>query len=806
MKILDNRIEYVGLLQDYSWGQRHLATDSDLQRQLQVIEVHRLAFGSSADVRQFVRATYALTQFTHPNLAQVVGVKRSEDGTVYIVVEHSEGGSLRTIIDRWHTLNAEPETAILIVAQLARALAAAHDQRDRQTAQSQRLFHLGLNPETIRFDANGAIRLSGFQIPPEQIRTPAQVAYLAPEQIQGTQVDQRADLFSLGVIGYELFCERRLFGADNVSELMANILKGDYSLSGLASGKVDARITSLIEGCLRLNRNERLVTAAQLADRCESVLREAGAHPEKRLREIVEKVAESPKLEKYPAGRSERIRTRPLERKDLEEGTQSMVEPHRNDRDDEHRSRAGQETRISSTPVGERLKRAQRSGLGGNKTVFFLGIIAAVLVLAVGVLVVMKLVSGDGTPDATPVVEMQTGTVATLPEGVAIYSADSLLGYTPLTLTLPEGDLLTLRHPCCPDSSIILDFDRIAEGPYIMKTVVEITSSPLGARVTLNGQDIGATTPYQFTASAADTIQFTLDLPGKKTLSSGAVALAEFATLSLNGIDISPRTGGGIEFSGSFSERPKTQIVTYPRGARVRVASTGLDMGTTPHAFDFGDESVMLQLSLDGFEDGILEIPAIGKRQSTYKAYLFRRVDIQAYELGHPERTVNANVREVVYDGKTYPGRDVTPASVRLPGIECRVVLSAEGYVDTDTIVTPLAREFTVLMRKREAATQKQVEATQAAADAAQGEVRLFVVDDKERPISNAVVTAEYKLGKEKEMKDLGRTDSNGRVVAMLAPTKYKFYAVHPDFKNKDESKEVKAGQTYVVQIKMKRR
>ncbi len=805
MKILDNRIELTGLIQEFSWGQRHLATDLDLQRPLTVTEVHRLAFGATSEARQFVRAAYALSQFTHPNIAQVIGVKRSDDGTVFIVVDHTEGSNLRTIIDRWHELHAEPETAILILAQIARALSAAHDQRDRQTAQPQRLHHLGLNPETIWLAAKGEVRLGEFQFPPEQIRTPAQVAYLAPEQIQGGATDQRTDLFSLGVVGYELCCRKRLFKAENISELMAEILKGEYDLSALAQSKIDRRITSLIEGCLRVNRNDRMVTAAQLADRCESVLREAGAHPEKRLREIVEKVSESPKLQKYPTGRSERIRTRPLERSDLEEGTQAMVEPQRNDRDDEHRARAGQETRISSTPVSERLKRAQRSGLGGNKTIFVLGLVAALLVLVVGVLVVMKLVGGDGASDQVPVVEMKTGTVATVPEGVAVYSADSLLGYTPLLLTLPEGELLTLRHPCCPDSSIILDFDRIAESPYVMKTIVEINSSPVGAKVTLNGQDIGAATPYQFTASASDTIRFTLEMPGKKVLASGPVPLAESGTMSLDGIEIGSRSGGGIRFSGSFSERPKTQIVTYPRGARVKVTSTNLELGTTPLSSDFGDEAVMLQLSLNGFEDGILEIPAIGKRQSTYKAYLFRRVDIQAYEQGHPERTVNANIREVVYDGKTYPGRDVTPASVRLPGIECRIVLTADGYVETDTIVTPLAREFTVLMRKRDASTPKKEEAAPVA-DGAKGEVRLFVVDDKERPIGNAVVTAEFKVGKEKEMKDLGRTDGNGRIVASLDPAKYKFYAVHPDFKNKDESKEVKAGQTYVVQIKMKRR
>lgn len=807
MKILDNRIELTGQLQEYPWGKRHLASDRDLERQLQVVEVHRLAFGRDAEVRQYVKAAYALGQFTHAQINQVIGVKRAEDGTVFIVQDYAEGTSLRQLLAR-HGERMTPELAVHLLAQVARALAAAHDARDRQTAQSQKLFHLGLNPDTIRITAKGEVRLIDFQFPPEQIKSAAQVAYLAPEQIQGAATDQRTDLFSLAVVGYELFCGRRLFTEDNVSELMAMILHGEYDVSALDRSKVDRRVTELVAGCLRLHRNERLVTAAQFGDRCESVLREAGVHPEKRLREIVENAAESPKLEPYPAGRSERVRTRALERTDLEEGTQAMVEPHRNDRDDERRSRAGQETRISSMPVGERLKRAQRSGFGGNRTVFVLGIFAAVLVLAAGVLVILKLTSGSGgSTEESPVSGMKTGTINSVPDGVAVYSADSLLGYTPLRLTLPEGELLTLKHPCCPDSNIILNFDRIAETPYVMRTVVEITSNPVGAKITLNGQDIGATTPYQFATAASDTIQFTLEIPNKKVIASGPIALAEFSSLNLKDIDVAKRPGGGVEFSGSFTDRPKTQIITYPRGASVKITATNMEIGTTPKAFDFGDEPVMLQISLPGFEDGILEIPAIGKRQPTYKTYLFRRVDIQAYEHGHPDRTVNAHIKEVVYDGKSHPSREMTPASVRLPGIECRLVLGADGYMETDTIVTPLAKEFTVVMRKREGSAPKQTESPPPqSASGSQAEVRIFVVDDKERPIPNVVVTAEYKVGKDKQLDDLGRTDSNGRVTANLNPNKYKFLATHEEYKNKDESREVKAGQTYVVQIKMKRR
>ena len=806
MKLIDGRIELTGLVQEWSWGNLHLARDTELSRQLNVVEINRHAFPSDADVRTYVRAAFGQTQVAHPNLRQILSVKRGEDGTVYVVQEFVAGASLRRLLDSPFAIDVNIEIANLIVAQLARGLAAAHDARDRQTGQSLKLYHLGLNPEAIWISDAGSVRISDFQFPPAQIKETKQVAYLAPEQIQGGAVDQRTDLFSLAVIAFELYSGKRLFETANVSELMSTILKGEYRLEAMTTSKADSRITSLIENCLRQNRNDRLVTATQIGDRAESLYREATDHPEKRLRELVEKIAETPKLHPYPAGRNERVRTRAIDRTDIEEGIQTMADQSRNDRDDDKRPRAGQETRISTTPVSERLKRAKRSGLGGNKTVLVLGGLAAMLVLVVGFLVVRKMMQNTGGSSEPQVMEMKSGTIATTPDGVAVYSADSLLGYTPLTLTMPEGELLTLRHPCCPDSAIVLNFDRLSEGSYVMQTVVEVTSNPVGAKLTINGEDAGKTTPYQFVAAAVDTIQFTLEVPGKKALTSGPVVLADFATLNLTDIDVSKREGGGIEFSGSFSDRPTTTLITYPRDATVKITNSGVELGRTPLKKDLGDDAVMLTITKSGFEDRILEIPASGKRKDTYKEYLYRRVDIQAYEAGSPDRSVNAKIREVVYDGKSYSSSDVTPASVRLPGIECRIVLSADGYQDTDTIVTPTAKEFTVVMRKREAGKPVREETPVKQDDGSKSEVKIFVVDDKKSPIQGVLVTAEFKKGKEKQLVDIGRTDGDGRVVAKLDPSKYKFITSHENYKNADESKDVKAGEQYVLTIKVKRR
>ncbi len=90
--------------------------------------------------------------------------------------------------------------------------------------------------------------------------------------------------------------------------------------------------------------------------------------------------------------------------------------------------------------------------------------------------------------------------------------------------------------------------------------------------------------------------------------------------------------------------------------------------------------------------------------------------------------------------------------------------------------------------------------------DANMGSVRIVVVDNDRRPVEGAVVMAEYKINGDQKYRNLGRTNSDGEIKADLEPAKYKFVASHEDFKNDDEKKEIKAGEEYIVTIKIKRR
>ncbi len=478
------------------------------------------------------------------------------------------------------------------------------------------------------------------------------------------------------------------------------------------------------------------------------------------------------------------------------------------DDNEKRRPQPGQETRIGGMPVAERINRAKRSGLGGNRTILVLGVVAILLLVVVAVVAISKLGGDDDSPPPPQIVESKTGTLQTLPVGASVLSGDSLIGTTPLTFTMTEGSVVRLMHPCCPDTQLVVDFARFESEPIVLQTSINIVSDPVGARIILNGEDINATTPYKFPVNAGDTITIDLEMRGKRPLNSGPIVLAEFADYQSTDFDLRELETGGLEFSGSFADRPRTRIISYPSGAEVTIQGSGVKAGTTPLNYDFGETSVQVTISKDGFEDRVLEIPVAGDRKPSYPVTLFRRVDLSAYDATNPEKSLKAKLTRIIYGGRDHGSSDVTPASVRLPGIECRLVFEADGYVETDTIITPYVKEFSVQMRPKTAsqsgASSETVE--QPAKDENSGSVRLVVVDNDRRPVEGAVVMAEFKLDGKDQYRNLGRTDSDGEIRVNLTPAKYKFIASHENYKNEDEKKEIKAGEEYIVTIKIKRR
>lgn len=178
-----------------------------------------------AYIKRFQREAQAAAQLNHPNIVQIYAIGE-EQGVHYFAMEYIKGKSLADIRQEEGVL--KPEDAVPIIRQVAEALAQAHKAG---------LVHRDIKPSNIMIDAAGRPKVTDFGIAYVSyantkltrdgsiIGTPE---YLSPEQCEGKTVDQRSDIYSLGVTLYELLSGKTPYEADTPVSMLMKIVKGEF--------------------------------------------------------------------------------------------------------------------------------------------------------------------------------------------------------------------------------------------------------------------------------------------------------------------------------------------------------------------------------------------------------------------------------------------------------------------------------------------------------------------------------------------------------------------------------------------------
>ena len=241
--------QIVGRLGQGGMGEVFQARDTRLGRNVAVKIAHAEFTG------RFQREALAISALNHPHICTLYDV-----GSNYLVMELVEGETLARHLDKGRL---SMDLVLRYGAQLADALSAAH---------SKGITHRDLKPGNIVVASAGIkvldFGLAKFARNPELaahlvetasasrsiIGTPA---YMAPEQLQGKECDARTDIFALGLILYEMATGRKAFTADSQAELIAEILRSQPDLSGLAPPP----FAHIVERCLAKDPEERWQTA-----------------------------------------------------------------------------------------------------------------------------------------------------------------------------------------------------------------------------------------------------------------------------------------------------------------------------------------------------------------------------------------------------------------------------------------------------------------------------------------------------------------------------------------------------------------
>lgn len=210
--------------------------------------------------RRFKNESKAIAVLSHPNIVKVYDVSYG-DRLQYIVMEYVEGITLKEYIQQQGVINHRE--AVFFVMQILRALQHAHDKG---------IVHRDIKPQNILLLENGAIKVTDFGIArfsASETRTMTDstigsVHYISPEQARGDITDDKADIYSVGVMLYEMLTGRLPFESDNTVSVAIMQLQQDPEMPRKINPEIPVGLEQIIIRAMQKNVNDRYQSAAEM--------------------------------------------------------------------------------------------------------------------------------------------------------------------------------------------------------------------------------------------------------------------------------------------------------------------------------------------------------------------------------------------------------------------------------------------------------------------------------------------------------------------------------------------------------------
>jgi serine/threonine-protein kinase len=275
-EILAGRYAVGELIGQGSMGEVYRGHDRGTGEQ---VAIKRLKSGAQGKVDaellvRFSREAEILQRLDHPGIVKLHAV--IDEGERHsIVMEYVAGGSLRRELLRVRSL--PPLAALLLGLEVSEALAQAHRRQ---------VIHRDIKPENVLLAEDGSVRLSDFglaRLGERALTAPGTVlgtvAYLSPEMLWGQELDSRADLWSLGVLLFEMLSGVRPFVASSPGATLTAILREPAPSLWDVYPAAPAALVGLVGRLLQKDRERRIASAAELAFEIEALLGELAEAP-----------------------------------------------------------------------------------------------------------------------------------------------------------------------------------------------------------------------------------------------------------------------------------------------------------------------------------------------------------------------------------------------------------------------------------------------------------------------------------------------------------------------------------------------
>lgn len=620
------------------------AWDYNLEKFVAVKRIQQHLTSTAIVVDTFRQEALRSAKLQHENIVQVYDFFRSVGNICYIIMEYVRGKDLSMVMKRCKEkkIAIPSDIALKIAVSITRALCYAHEKRDEIKGEFLGILHLDISPANIMMYSDGRIKLTDFGIA-KAVQAGAKSEtdtrnvfkgkfhYMAPEQIRGTNIDHRADLFSLGIVLYELLTGLKPFDAPGDNEILEKVLKSTPDFS-----KVPAELAEILKKLLEKNPVKRYKNSKELLADLEGI---------------------SSKM--YGDVKQEQIA-----------GLLSSMFPELSSAEDTEKElmqeiiskvNISEEIELEKTPTPITIfaDSAEKTVLAQpyfqkqkNLRIFFiLGIILVVGVLPFELLLdIPNALTPAGKfikKNFIPVSLL----VNTSPEGADIKILDSkgndiiketgLKNVTPVKLrSVADGDytIKLSKNGFRPLSRKIRVDKEIAAGlkynlmefqiPF--EVDIEINSTPAGADVYIDGRKTGLKTPFQITLEST---QHSIGLSKDGFMPTGKISVEKDAddsscilnlqndkhTLDRNLWEVSSVNDKGRKvYSLTGALRREIQIDSSPQGAKVFIGDSNVSSGKTPLRVGMKLGKIPVKIEKDNYEPVSTVIPVDNTAKDSY--------------------------------------------------------------------------------------------------------------------------------------------------------------------------------------------
>ena len=245
-----------------------------IQKQVAIKRIRPHLATNQTFIQMFIDEARLTMRLNHANITQVFDVGRAQ-GTYFLVMEFVDGANLRRIsqaaAEKGYRIPVE--IAVLIILDVCKALAHAHEARDENGVHLD-IVHRDVSPPNVLVSQEGEVKITDFGLAKAVTHLEAtdpgvvkgKFSYLAPEATEGKEVDARSDMFSCGIILHELLTGRRLFMGKTDLETVDLVKRCEVSPPSALNPDVDNELDEIVLRALSKDRKRRFQSARDMGD------------------------------------------------------------------------------------------------------------------------------------------------------------------------------------------------------------------------------------------------------------------------------------------------------------------------------------------------------------------------------------------------------------------------------------------------------------------------------------------------------------------------------------------------------------